>query len=82
MPALGFDDEDLLRVEELSGNCGQVLALLDELPTAQRDAVRGRVLEGTEYRELAARMDCSEHVVRQHVSRGLRRLRTQLQEDR
>jgi DNA-directed RNA polymerase specialized sigma24 family protein len=27
-------------------------------------------------------MGCSEQVVRQHVSRGLRRLRTQLQEDR
>ena len=82
IPVLGLDDEDLLRVEELAGDHGRALMLLEELPVAQRDAVRARVLEGTEYHELATRMGCSEQVVRQHVSRGLRRLRTQLQEDR
>ena len=82
MPILGLDDEDLLRVEELAGDRGRALALLEELPVAQRDAVRARVLEDTEYHELATRMGCSEQVARQHVSRGLRRLRTQLKEDR
>jgi RNA polymerase sigma factor (sigma-70 family) len=81
MPILGLDDEDLLRVEELAGDRERALTLLNELPSAQRDAVRARVLEGTEYHELATRLGCSEQVARQHVSRGLRRLRTQLQEE-
>jgi RNA polymerase sigma-70 factor (ECF subfamily) len=82
IPILGLDDEDLLRVEELASDHGRALALLDDLPPAQREAVQARVLEDAEYDELAARMGCSEQVARQHVSRGLRRLRTQLQEDR
>ena len=81
MPVLGLDDDDLIRVEELASDDGRALALLDELPPAQREAVRSRVLDETDYRELATQMGCSEQVVRQHVSRGLRRLRLQLQED-
>jgi DNA-directed RNA polymerase specialized sigma24 family protein len=54
---------------------------LAELPEAHRDAIHGRVLEGEGYPDLAQRMGCSEHVVRQNVSRGLRRLRTQLREN-
>jgi RNA polymerase sigma-70 factor (ECF subfamily) len=81
MPILGLDDEDLLRVEELAGDRDRALALLDDLPAAQRDAVRARVLDDAEYHELATRLGCSEQVARQHVSRGLRRLRIQLQEE-
>lgn len=81
MPILALDDEDLLRVEELVGDHARVLTLLDELPAPQRDAVRARVLDDAEYHELATRLGCSEQVARQHVSRGLRRLRAQLQED-
>jgi RNA polymerase sigma factor (sigma-70 family) len=81
MPILRLDDEDLLRVEELAGDRERALTLLNALPPAQRDAVRARVLEGTEYHDLATRLGCSEQVARQHVSRGLRRLRTQLQEE-
>jgi len=42
--------------------------------------VRWRGLEGRGYREIAKELDCSELVVRQHVSRGLKRLRDQLTE--
>ena len=82
MPVLWLDDDDLLRVQELADDGERILQLLDELPASQRDAVRARVLEGTEYRELASQMGCSEQVARQHVSRGLRRLRSQFQESR
>jgi RNA polymerase sigma-70 factor, ECF subfamily len=82
MPVLAIDDDDLVRVQELAEEGEHALRLLDELPASQRDAVRARVLEGTEYRELAGQMGCSEQVARQHVSRGLRRLRSQLQENR
>jgi RNA polymerase sigma-70 factor (ECF subfamily) len=41
--------------------------------------VQGRVLEERDYQELARTLDCSESVVRQRVSRGLRSLRERLE---
>ncbi len=46
----------------------------------QRTAVVGRILDGLDYAELAAVLDCSEPTARQHVSQGLRRLRASLDE--
>ena len=77
IPPLALDDEGLLRVEELASAGDLALKLLERLPAAQRQAVRARVLEERPYDELAAELECSEQVVRQHVSRGLKRLRTQ-----
>jgi RNA polymerase sigma factor (sigma-70 family) len=76
---LAIDDEDLLRVEELAAlGAASIAAAVDALPRAERDAVRARVVEERDYRELAAEMHCSESVVRQRVSRGLARVRAQL----
>ncbi len=76
-----LDDADLARVEELASvGGGGALDLVDRLPERQRIAVRGRVLEGRGYREIARELQCSELVVRQHVSRGLRQLRNELRE--
>lgn len=80
MPPLAFYDEDLERIEELVHEGEGALALLEQLPPAQRDAVHGRVDE-QEYRELAQQLSCSEQLVRQNVSRGLRRLRAGALED-
>ena len=74
-------DDDLERVDELASGSG-VLALMDELPPRQRAAVRARVVEERDYPEIAADLRCSEMVVRQSVSRGLGRLRTQLERRR
>jgi RNA polymerase sigma-70 factor (ECF subfamily) len=73
-----LDDRDLERVVELASQ--DALALVDELPTEQRVAVRGRVLAERDYAELATELGCSESVVRQRVSRGLARLRARLTE--
>jgi RNA polymerase sigma factor (sigma-70 family) len=81
MPRLLLDDDGLERVQELAGQGRRALALLGQLPVHEREAVRGRVLEDREYRELAAELGLSEQVVRQRVSRGLKRLRA-LMEDR
>lgn len=78
---LVLTDEALERIEQL-GTRIDALALLDELPADQRRAVRGRVLEDRDYEELAAGMSCSQSVVRQRVSRGLRGLRTRLEQTR
>jgi RNA polymerase sigma-70 factor (ECF subfamily) len=83
---LGFepevlDDDDLARVDELAATGGQpVLQLVEQLPEPQREAVRSRVLEEREYGDIARKLNCSELVARQRVSRGLARPRDQLTE--
>jgi RNA polymerase sigma-70 factor (ECF subfamily) len=54
-------NDDLARVDELGGGRGGgVMELVDGLPERQRAAVRGRVLEGRSYAELARELNCSE----------------------
>jgi DNA-directed RNA polymerase specialized sigma24 family protein len=76
MEPLALDDHALARIDELGGY--PAVAALDELSTDQRAAVVGRVVDERSYPELASRLQCSESVVRQRVSRGLRTLRTRL----
>ena len=80
IPAIAFEDEDILRVQELASVGEEALELLERLPASQRDAVRARVLEELDYERLALELGHSQQVVRQHVSRGLRRLRTLMEE--
>ncbi len=78
---LALSDEALERIEELGGEAaGVALQLLAELPDDQRLAVSGRVLEERDYQELAQTLSCSQSVVRQRVSRGLRNLRERLEQ--
>lgn len=80
VPPLALDDEDLARVAQLAGEGERALELLELLPSAQREAVRAHILEDRGYSELAGELKCSAQVVRQHVSRGLKRLRTLIEE--
>jgi RNA polymerase sigma factor (sigma-70 family) len=57
------------------------MRLLAELPPDQREAVRARVLEDLDYRELAARLRVSPAVARKRVSRGLHTLRRHIQHE-
>lgn len=77
-----LEDRDLVRVEELAslGDADRLDRLLAQLPAAQRDAIRARVLDERSYTEIAAEMQCSEAVARQRVHRGLSRLRERLKE--
>ena len=77
MEPIVLSDENLERIDRL-GEAGVVdsLTLLESLPTDQRAAVRARVIDGLDYSEAAQALGCSELVVRQRVSRGLRRLRS------
>ncbi len=75
-----LDDAALARVEERAGSgAGALAEALRALPPAEREAVEARVVGEGEYEEIAARLRCSEAVVRQRVSRGLRRLRKALE---
>ena len=75
MEPLVVTDEFLQTIEQVAAAQSDVLGLLEELPEEQRLAVEGRVVEQLDYAELSRRLSCSESVVRQRVSRGLRALR-------
>ncbi len=55
--------------------------LLTELPSEQRVALLGRVVDERSYADLASQLACSELVVRKRVSRGLQRLRAQVRKE-
>jgi RNA polymerase sigma-70 factor (ECF subfamily) len=55
-----------------------VLAALADLPDAERELLRLRVVEERPYREIAARLRCSPAHARVRVSRALRRLQLEL----
>jgi RNA polymerase sigma-70 factor (ECF subfamily) len=78
-----IEDSEIARIERLAGNSeteARLGAAVRALPPGQRDAVLARVVEERPYGEIAATMACSEMVVRQRVSRGLRNLRSQIEE--
>jgi RNA polymerase sigma factor (sigma-70 family) len=77
--ALELCDADLERVDALlDGEHGPAVSLLDGLPDPERAALVARVIDERPYAEIAARLGCSELVVRKRVSRGLSRLRSGL----
>ena len=55
---------------------------LAALPPQQREGVIRRVLLDESYADMARDLRCSEQVVRKRVSRGLERLRTQMEGER
>jgi RNA polymerase sigma-70 factor (ECF subfamily) len=80
---IAVSDATLERVEALLDGSdparNPLLKALEELPDAQREAIRAHVLDEEPYADLAARLGVSEATVRQRVSRGLGRLRTTLE---
>jgi RNA polymerase sigma factor (sigma-70 family) len=74
-----LDDEALARVEEIV-NDGALSRALGELPETERAAVQARVVDERDYADVAQEIGCSAMVVRQRVSRGLRRIRAMAEE--
>jgi RNA polymerase sigma-70 factor (ECF subfamily) len=80
--ALELTASDLEEIEGLAALLPvdtPALDLLERLPEPQREAIRARMLDELEYPEIASGLRCSEAVVRQRVSRGLRALRTEVE---
>jgi RNA polymerase sigma factor (sigma-70 family) len=77
MAPLVLTDEAIGRIEELDRTA---LALVDDLPVDQQDAVKARVIDERDYPEIAKDLRCSEAVVRKRVSRGLGTLRARMEE--
>lgn len=76
MAPIELDEQDIVFLDAET----PALAALAELPDEQRAAIQARHLDGASYEEIAARLRCSQSVVRQRVSRGLRALHTRLKE--
>jgi RNA polymerase sigma factor (sigma-70 family) len=77
MEPLVLTDEAIERIAALDHT---PLALVDELPDDQREAVRARVIDERDYPEIAKDLRCSEAVVRKRVSRGLGTVRARMKE--
>jgi RNA polymerase sigma-70 factor (ECF subfamily) len=74
-----LQDSDLERTEALASERGGVVEMVEQLPEDERQAVQARVVDERAYSEIAVQMRCSELVVRKRVSRGLGRLRAQVE---
>lgn len=79
MEPIVLDDDAFARLEADDAQTPGLDALAG-LPAQQREAIAARHLDEDGYADIAARLGCSESVVRQRVSRGLRALQTQLEE--
>jgi RNA polymerase sigma-70 factor (ECF subfamily) len=77
---VALTDVDLERVEALASLSPELQAQLQGLPAEQRQALVKRVVLDRSYEEIAVELRCSESVVRQRVSRGLKTLKSQLEE--
>lgn len=76
------DPPEVERIEELAATLELRAAVADalaELNAEHREAVRLRVVDELPYPEVAARLDVSEQVARARVSRGLKKLRLELE---
>lgn len=73
MERIVMDREQLELIERESAS--ELEHALLALPAQQREAITQRVLEEEPYAAIAARIGCSEQVVRKRVSRGLAALR-------
>jgi RNA polymerase sigma factor (sigma-70 family) len=80
MEPIALDEDDVATLELLAET--PALEAIEELPDEHREAVIARHVDGESYAAIAQRLSCSESVVRQRVSRGLRALRGRLEEGR
>lgn len=84
MASLALTDDDIANVDVLINRArdrSPATRAFADLPPDQSAAVRARVIDQQDYAEIALSLDCSQAVVRQRVSRGLRAMRATLEEE-
>jgi RNA polymerase sigma factor (sigma-70 family) len=74
-----LSDDGIARVDELIDD-GVLLQALRALPEPERAAIEARVVDERPYADVAADIGCSTSVVRQRVSRGLRKINAAVEE--
>jgi RNA polymerase sigma factor (sigma-70 family) len=82
LPRLVLDDLATETIERLTAEEEQATIALAQLSEEQQQAIKAHVVQDRDYADIAAELQCSEAVVRQRVSRGLRTLRTRLAGER
>ena len=83
LPMLSIDDHAAETIAKLADReASEAQLALSRLPHAQRQAIQARVLDDRDYEEIACELRCSEAVIRQRVSRGLRSLRARMAGER
>jgi RNA polymerase sigma factor (sigma-70 family) len=82
LPKLILDDHAADTIARLSAARDDATVALAGLPHEQQRAIDARVVQEREYSEIAQELRCSEALVRQRVSRGLRTLRKRLAGER
>lgn len=81
LPVLVVDAVELEELDaRISAEQTGILDALALLPEDEKAAVRARIIDEDGYASIATRFSVSESLVRKRVSRGLRRLRTNLTE--
>jgi RNA polymerase sigma-70 factor (ECF subfamily) len=82
LPRLVLDDHATDTIARLVHDEDRATVAIAQLPEEQRRAIHARVVQDRDYAEIAGELRCSEAVVRQRVSRGLRTLRARLAGER
>lgn len=82
LPTLVLDDHAGATIARLTEGEERATLAVARLPEEQRHAIHARVVQDRDYAEIAGELRCSEAVVRQRVSRGLRTLRARLAGER
>jgi RNA polymerase sigma-70 factor (ECF subfamily) len=82
LPQLVIDDHASETIAQLAREEDRATVAVAGLPPEQRHAIHARVVQDRDYAEIAGELRCSEAVVRQRVSRGLRTLRARLAGER
>jgi len=68
-------DIDIERVVRVAADTDLLIALAEQLPADQFEALRARVLDERGYEDIARQLECSTAVVRKRVSRAISTLR-------
>jgi RNA polymerase sigma-70 factor (ECF subfamily) len=82
MPRLILDDHANETIARLTEGEERATVALAQLSEEQQRAIHAHVVQDRDYADIAAELQCSEAVVRQRVSRGLRTLRMRLAGER
>ncbi len=82
LPTLVLDDHASETIARLAEGEQRATVAIARLPEEQRRAIHARIVQDRDYAEIAGELHCSEAVVRQRVSRGLRTLRARLAGER
>jgi RNA polymerase sigma factor (sigma-70 family) len=79
LQAVELRPDSVRRVEQTVEDDDWVTDVLGRLPDDQREAVQARILEDRSYEDIATELQTSSLVIRKRVSRGLSRLRKDLE---